>query len=86
MEFGQINEMNTITVIYSSKLRLVRFCSGIIESQFLGKFIDKYREDADNYYLEDVTIEYPDKTRRYFKFHRQVLDLDKEVPMEIDDE
>lgn len=84
MNYCHINDRNTITIIYSSQLRLVRFCAGIIESRILGQFLDKYRDFADNYNLEDVTIEYPDKSRRYFRNHQEVIDLDKEVPMEID--
>lgn len=87
--FEPRNELNHITLIFSKTQRFLKIFNCIIESQVLSQLFDKYRIDADTYYLEDVTIQYPDKSRQYFAYYKDTLTpihirLEQDELMEIE--
>ena len=84
----QKNDLNYFTAVFSSKLKLLRICCGSIEASILQDYLVKYKKVADTYILEELCVEYPDKSRRYFAYCERSMpkneNLDVEVPMEID--
>ena len=79
---------NTVMITVHYHMRTVNFSGGNVEAKILDQNLDRFRDVADKFTLDNVTIIYPDKTRRYYKYLERPMpqdkNKDKEVPMEID--